>query len=204
MFNERKYDKKLNIKTRGEIDWPLGVNLEYFRTESTLYRDLNRLVEEYDLLPNAKLVDFGSGKGRIIYYFNHQLKIEATGIELSKRAYNQLLKNFRNYTEKYPILSKKIHFYKMKAEDYQIKKDENIFYFFNPFTIKIFKMIVKNIEKSLKENQRVVDIIIYYPGLSYTHYLDQQSDFHFIQLIKTKKYSINSRECFKVYRYYPQ
>lgn len=203
MFNEQKYDKKLNISTRGIVNWPLGVNLEYFRTESTLYRDLNRFIKEYDLLPQAKLVDFGSGKGRIVYYFNYYWDIPTTGIEFSRTAYRQLTNNFNRYAEKFPALSEKITIHEMKAEEYIIKEDDNIFYFFNPFTVAIFKEIFTNIKKSLEKNPRIVDIIIYYPGFNYTHYLEQETDFHFIQLIKTRKYYINSRECFKVYRYHP-
>lgn len=203
MCTERKHDKKLNINTRGIVEWPLGVNLEYYRTESTLYSDLARFIEQYDLLEDAKLVDFGSGKGRILYYFNHELSIPTVGIELSEVAYHQLTNNYATYSKKHPALARKITLYKMKAEDYQIKADENIFYFFNPFTIKIFKRILKNIEQSLAENPRIADIVIYYPAVNYTHYLDNHSDFHYLQLIKTPKYDINSRECFKVYRYHP-
>lgn len=203
MFDERKHDKKLNINTQGIVEWPLGVNIEYFRTESTLYSDLDRLIDQYDLLDNAKLVDFGSGKGRILYYFNYRYEIPTTGIELSDVAYHQLVNNFATYSKQHPGLARKVTIHKMKAEDYQIKPDENIFYFFNPFTLKIFKTILKNIEQSLVENPRTVDIIIYYPSVNYTSYLDNHTDFHFIQLVKTPKYFINSRECFKVYRYHP-
>lgn len=137
MFNEKRNDRKLNINTRGIIDWPLGVNLEYFRAESTLYRDLKRFKKYYIFLPNSKLVDFGSGKGRIIYYFNNHLKISTVGIEYNDLAFQHLSSNFQSYAKKYSTLSKKITIYKMKAENYKIKTDENIFYFFNPFTFNL-------------------------------------------------------------------
>lgn len=202
--SEVRIDKKLNINTRGVIDWPLGVNLEYFRTESTLYSDLEHFTKEYDLLGDANLVDFGSGKGRVVFYFNYQLQMKTTGLEINNKSYQELVNNLKTYREKYPQKGKDISLYKEKAENYQIKDEENIFYFFNPFTVKIFKVIMKNIKRSLKENPRVVDIVIYYPSLNYTHYLDKQEGFHFIQLIKTPKYDINSRECFKVFRYHPK
>lgn len=203
MFDERKYDRKLNIDTHGIVEWPLGVNIEYFRTESTLYSDLDRFIEQYDMLPAGKLVDFGSGKGRILYYFNYRYHIPTTGIELSEVAYHQLVNNFASYSKAHPGLAQKVTIHKMKAEDYEIKPDENLFYFFNPFTLKIFKRVLQNIEKSLVEQPRTVDIIIYYPSVNYTSYLDNYTDFHLIQLVKTPKYFINSRECFKVYRYHP-
>lgn len=203
MRKERKKDKELNINTRGVVNWPAGVNLDYFRTESTIYADLDRFIEKYDLLPNAKLIDFGSGKGRIIYYLNNQLQIPTTGIEVSSIAYQHLLYNRMSYSKSFPSLARKISILEMKAEDYLIRAEDNIFYFFNPFTIKIFKAILQNIEASVKDHPRIVDIIFYYPGFDYIHYLDKYSDFDLIQTIKTPKYYINSRECFKVFRYYP-
>lgn len=203
MWNERKRDKELNIETTGVVNWPAGVNLDYFRTESTLYADLDLFLENYDLLPNPKLIDIGSGKGRVIYHFNNKLGIPATGIEVNKVAFRHLLHNQAQYAAKYPALSKKISIYEMKAEDYLVQPEDNTFYFFNPFTITIFKKILQNIEKSVKDYPRIVDIIFYYPGFDYTYHLDKYSDFHLIQTIKTPKYDINNRECFKVFRYYP-
>ena len=49
MWNERKRDKELNIGTTGVVNWPAGVNLDYFRTESTLYTDLDLFLEKYDI-----------------------------------------------------------------------------------------------------------------------------------------------------------
>lgn len=203
MWNERKRDKELNIETTGVVNWPAGVNLDYFRTESTLYADLDLFLEEYDLLTNPKLIDFGSGKGRIIYHINNKLDIPATGIEVNTVAFHYLLDNQMRYAEKFPSLAKKISIYEMKAEDYLIHPEDNTFYLFNPFTINIFREILKNIEESLESHPRIVDIIFYYPGFDYTHYLDKHSNFDLIQTIKTPKYDINNRECFKVFRYYP-
>ncbi len=203
MINEKIKDKQLNINTSGLVEWPAGVNLDYFRTESTIYSDLNRLLEQYEWLDQPQLVDFGSGKGRIIYYFNNKLGIPATGIEVNAVAFQHLTNNFVTYSEKYPKLAKDISILELKAEDYLIRSTDNTFYFFNPFTIKIFKQILHNIEKSLKDHPRIVDIIFYYPGFDYTYHLEKYSDFDLIQTIKTPKYFINSRECFKIFRYYP-
>ena len=75
MMHDLEMDKKLNIDTVGYIDWPRGVNLDYFRTESTSYQDLDRLIEEYDFREGSHLVDYGSGKGRIIFYLNYRLGV---------------------------------------------------------------------------------------------------------------------------------
>lgn len=197
-------DKKLNIDTGGLIDWPRGVNLDYFRTESTSYKDLDRLIEEYDFRTGSQLVDYGSGKGRILFYLNHKLGIPATGIEVNVAAYAHLLQNLEDYEAKFPERTMEISILEVKAEEYLVKKTEDIFYFFNPFTVKIFEKVVREIENSLALHPRVADIILYYPNVTYTHFLEKMTSFHLIQTIKNPKYFINNRECFKVFRYIPE
>lgn len=203
MMHDIEMDKKLNIDTGGYIDWPRGVNLDYFRTESTSYRDLDRLIEEYDFREGSHLVDYGSGKGRIIYYLNHQLGVPATGIEVNQAAYSHLHKNLLDYESTFNNKRSNISILEIKAEEYMVKKKDDIFYFFNPFTVKIFEKVVQEIENSLALYPRVVDIILFYPNVTYTHFLERNTSFHLVQTIKNPKYFINSRECFKVYRYIP-
>ena len=196
MMHDMEMDKKLNIDTGGYIDWPRGVNLDYFRTESTSYRDLDRLIEEYDFREGSHLVDYGSGKGRIIYYLNHQLGVPATGIEVNQAAYSHLHKNLLDYESTFNNKRSNISILEIKAEEYMVKKKDDIFYFFNPFTVKIFEKVVQEIENSLALYPRVVDIILFYPNVTYTHFLERNTSFHLVQTIKNPKYFIKSRECF--------
>ncbi len=197
----RNFDQEMNIDTMGLIDWPRGVNLDYFRTESTEYKDLELFIQKYNFLENPRLVDFGSGKGRIVYYFNYMKDMPATGIEVNNVSYYHLQENYRGYAEKFPEKAAGIQLLELPAETYDIKNTDNLFYFFNPFTVKIFKQVVQRIENSIQISPREVDIVLYYPGFDYTYYLEKFTDFHLIQTIKTSMYYINSRECFKVFRY---
>lgn len=198
-----KKDKELGIDTVGYINWPRGVNLDYFRTESTSYKDLDLLIENYDLLENPQLVDYGSGKGRIIYYMNARLNIPVTGIEVNTVAFLDLFENYLKYKDRFPKNKKSIDVLEVPAEEYSVKAEDNIFYFFNPFTARIFEKVVENIKQSIKEKPRIVDIILYYPSYDYTLYLEKHTDFQLIQKINTHMYFINNRECFKVFRYIP-
>lgn len=200
---DQKMDRELNIKTTGLIEWPRGVNMDYFRTESSSYADLDRFIEEYDWMEDSRLVDFGSGKGRIVFYLNHRLGIPTTGIEINGVAYSHLMQNYTDYQMKFPNKAKDITLLEIKAEDYLIKSSDNVFYFFNPFMVNIFEEVALNIEESVLEHPRVVDIILYYPGIAFGYYLDKYSPFKKIKTIKNKKYMLNNRECFEVYRYDP-
>ena len=64
-LEDQQVDKKLNIETTGLIEWPRGVNLDYFRTESSSYRDLDHLIENYDLQKIVILLITAVGKGAL-------------------------------------------------------------------------------------------------------------------------------------------
>lgn len=197
-------DKKLNIETTGLVEWPFGVNLNYFRTESSSYTDLARLINNYEFPEDGQLVDYGSGKGRIIFYINYRLGIRTTGIEVNRVTYSHLMENYNNYRTVYPKKAKNVLLLKTMAEEYPVRPEDNIFYFFNPFTGIIFGKVIRKLEASLREYPRQVDIILYYPSDDYTLFLDLQTEFELIQVIKTPKFFLNKRECFKIYRYTPE
>ncbi len=207
-MREKEYDqlmdKELNIRTTGLIEWPHGVNMDYLRTESSSYADLDRFVDEYVGLENSRLVDFGSGKGRVLFYLNREMGIPTTGIEVNGVAFSHLRQNYVDYTTKYPEKIQDITLLEVKAEDYLIKPDDNVFYFFNPFMINIFEKVIHNIEDSIYAHPRTVDVILYYPSISFGYFLDHQTSFNKIQKIKNKKYLFNNRECFEIYRYQPE
>ena len=68
----------------------------------------------------------------------------------------------------------------------------------------IFEEVVKNIEASIKEYPRVVDIILYYPSIGFGYFMDHETNFERVQKIKNIKYRFNNRECFDIFRYYPE
>ena len=207
-MREKEYDKlmdkELKIKTTGLIEWPIGVNMDYLRTESSSYAALDRFIEEYDGLENSRLVDFGSGKGRVLYYLNYRHRIPTTGIEVNGAAFSHLVQNYGDYKSQFPNKGQEITLLEIKAEDYQIKADDNVFYFFNPFMVNVFEKVLNNIEESIEKHPRVVDVVLYYPEIGFTYYLDHQTPFNKVQIIKNKKYRLNNRESFEIYRYIPK
>ena len=59
-----------------------------------------------------------------------------------------------------PHIEEPLYFQYGLAEQYEIQKTENIFYFFNPFSADIFKKVVKNIMKSYEEHNRTMHLIL--------------------------------------------
>lgn len=85
------------------------------------------------------------------------------------------------------------------AEDYQVKADENRFYFFNPFSADVFNETLVNITASMEEGRRETDIILYHPMPKYNKIMREHPSFElFNKLILPK--ARNRKEKILIYR----
>lgn len=124
--NEKKFDKLLNINTRGTRE---SIMVSHYRYEGTPYFDLELLFNQIKLTENDYLVDFGSGKGRICIYANFLFNCYADGIEANLSTFHDSLLNLTDYYNRYDY-SGKITFNYGLAEEFEIKKEHNFFFFF--------------------------------------------------------------------------
>ncbi|WP_194191391.1 methyltransferase [Clostridium chrysemydis] len=190
----------LNIKTSGiqQIDDKF---YHYNRYEPTDYRALDLLFSDYDLLETDSIVDFGSGKGRLIFYINYEFNSKVTGIEMNFNYIRESLENKERYLKKYKKKEDKITFLNILAEDYEVSKEDNKFYFFNPFSIQIFMKVIDNILDSVDDYYRKIDIVLYYPSDDYIYYLENNTAFTLKKEIDASKLykHYDEREKFLIY-----
>jgi hypothetical protein len=85
------------------------------------------------------------------------------------------------------------------AQHYRIDKKDNCFYFFNPFSVHIFRKVVHNILRSVEKNRRTVDLILYYPIREYKDFLKTSTPFTIINKIMVPGGS-DKKEKFLIYR----
>ena len=180
---ERKCDNALYIKTTGIREWDYGVD-SYNRYEATPYTALDKLFKNYKLEETDKVVDFGSGRGRVAFYIHNHFQIPVTGVEANDKTFDEAVQNKKSYEYKLEHIEPPIHFEYGLAEHYKIEPEDNIFYFFNPFSIKIFKRVVMNILKSVKQSERTVELILYYPLPEFKQFLRESTPFEIINKIK--------------------
>lgn len=199
LVSERKYDNNLNIRTTGLREWNHGVD-NYNRYEATPYEALDELFKHYKLRKTDKVVDFGVGRGRVAFYIHNRFKVSVTGIEANDKTLDEAIRNKESYEYKLGKNNLPIHFEYGLAEHYKIKPDENVFYFFNPFSAEVFKEAVNNILKSLEENKRTMDIILYYPMPRYKKFLKDDTPFELLNKVRLPGVS-DKREKFLIYRY---
>ncbi|MDR6999053.1 SAM-dependent methyltransferase [Neobacillus niacini] len=199
-MKEHLYDKQLNIKTGGDQMAPTK-SFHYHRYEPTPYQALETLFEQYKLKSSDRVVDFGCGKGRLLFYTHHLFHPTVIGIEMNEVLYHEAIANREYYLQKAKLRTEKIQFQCCFAEEYLINPLDNCFYFFNPFTIQIFIKIVNNILVSAEKSSREIDLVLYYPSENYIYYLDNQTPFELQEeIILPDFYQNNPNERFLIYR----
>ncbi|KMJ57580.1 SAM-dependent methyltransferase [Bacillus sp. LL01] len=194
---QREYDQKLNIKT-SDIQMGIHRSYTYHRYEPTPYEALDCLFKKYEVESGDHVVDFGCGKGRLNFYLAHRFGASVTGIEMNETFYGECLSNLEGYSGKN---KQKIEFGQSLAEKYDIPSTANRFYFFNPFTIEIFRTVVNNILLSVEQTYRSVEIILYYPAPDYVFYLENHSLSNLKLEVQLDGYEKNANERFLVYEF---
>lgn len=197
-MSEIIYDKILNIKSNGIREWP-EIETEYNRYEATPYFALEKLFKQITINPDDKFVDFGCGMGRVAFYVHNRYNIEVTGLEANQEVYKELQSNYCKYKKVSQYKNARLEFKYLFAQDYHIDNCDNIFYFFNPFSISIFETIVNNILKSYEENNRELKIILFYPIKQYRKYLFERTPFELINEVQIS-YEDTEHDKFHIYQ----
>lgn len=193
-MNEQQFDKYLHIKTVGE-QYGFPKLAHYHRYEPTPYNGLEQLFAIYEMPNDPVFIDMGCGKGRVPIYVHHQFHIPTIGIEMDAGFYAEAEENKRSYLQK-----KRSHapvtFIHTMAEAYEIKPRDNVFFFFNPFSIHIFRTVIQNIWQSYEQKMRDIHIILYYPPYDYLQFLHQGTPFELLHEVHLEnETNINERLC---------
>lgn len=195
---EQKFEKILNIKTEG-FQYGYPKEAMYHRYEPTPYAAMEQLFEHYQLPEQATVVDFGCGKGRVPIYLHWKFKIPTVGVEMDPKFFVEAEQNLHTYSDSLKKRFVPIRFEHLIAEHFAIKPRHNVFFFFNPFSVHIFRKVVANLLASYADEPRMMDIVLYYPSPDYLYYLEAETPFEMLVEVKLEKHA-NPNERFCVYR----
>lgn len=200
MRSEKEMDRFLHIQTRS-IGERLNESVHYHHYEATSYRMLDVLFEAYEINRDGAFVDFGCGKGRVLFYVHHYFQIPVVGVEMNNQLYREALLNEISYLQKKKKIAQPVRIEHEFAERYEIEGNEMTFFLFNPFSLQIFTKVVNNILCSVDENPRTVDIILYYPAEEYIDFLEMKTSFVLWKEVKIPSIrEQDNREKFVIYR----
>ena len=151
---EEQWERKLNIRTSGGSNHTAdGENYPY---EPTPYSVLERLAQSGYLKRENKLVDYGCGKGRVSIFLASRVRCRVIGIDYQEDLIRVAQENLIRSR------AKGITFLHAAAEQYELR-DEDCFFFFNPFSEVILKRVIDQILWSWYENPRKMQLFFYYP-----------------------------------------
>ena len=192
--NEIRWDKLLKIRTTGRDD--SKADQYRYPYEPTPYSVLERLANSGLIRKNNTLIDYGCGKGRVDYFMAYQTKCHSIGIEYDERIYNRALANKAD-----TVSGNRVQFLCEDAVGFKIADNVDRFFFFNPFSIEIFKSVLANIIDSYYEAQREMLIMCYYPSDEYLMCLSQEYNVKFVHEIDCSDVSDGEAEREKIVVY---
>ena len=174
--SEIQWDKLLHIKTTGRDD---SHSDQYrYPYEPTPYCVLERLAGSGCIGKKNKLLDYGTGKGRVCFYLSYQCRCRSIGIEYDEHLYDRTKSN-----QETAVAGVRTDFVMENAERYAVPTDVDRCYFFNPFSVEILKTVLAKITDSYYENPRELQLLFYYPSDEYVAYLMTRDNMMFVDEI---------------------
>lgn len=200
-FENDKFEEFFGIEST-EIVYNNRYNDDYYRYEPTSY---SGLICAFDALEDVitrydRLVDFGCGKGRVLFYVNQRFQCDVCGIEVDEELYELALDNRSYYNTRFRDTLKQIEIVCGKAEEYAIHPEDTLFYFFNPFDITIFECVIDHIVESVTKQPRRVFVMMYYPKEEYRICM-RNKRFRLYKIAKLPNYEMDWDEKVVIYEY---
>ena len=196
-MSDEQRDAALGIATVGN-QYGFPQMAHYHRYEPTPYEGLDLLFDHYPM-DGRSLIDIGCGKGRVPLYVYNRFHIQVTGIDMKEQYIEDANENKAAYLRKIGGKQHLIQFLQHYAQAYDIRDEQDVFFFFNPFSVQIFMKFLANVLASYEQHPRKLTIIFYYPSHDYVEYMDN-TPFTFIEEIRIPTlYKHNENERFLIY-----
>lgn len=164
MHSNSQWERKLNIITSAAYHEKEDANHSPY--EPTDYAVLQRLAESGYITAENTLVDYGSGKGRVGFFMANATGCKTVGVEYSEELYRDALKNLESFSGR-KTTGDRISFVCENAENY-LPEGADRFYFFNPFSVKILRTVIRRITDEYYADPRDMYLFFYYALDSYT------------------------------------
>ena len=158
------FDKQFGVDTSGYVHYT-DLNVEsknQIHAASYMGSDPKYLREVLGTLPidyrNFSLVDFGSGKGRVILLATEYPFKRIVGVEFSEDLHKIAQENIRRFHRDRAKCTE-VESIRADAATYALPNDALVCYFFNPFGATIMSQVLANIEKSLRQTPREMFVV---------------------------------------------
>jgi cyclopropane fatty-acyl-phospholipid synthase-like methyltransferase len=154
------------IFERGVSTSKTEVELDHFHPDRVAYEasgwlDLRRALGKRKIQPTDVFIDFGSGKGRMVYQAAKYPFARVIGVEISANLNELARRNIDRSLDK--LACRNIELVTIDAADFEIPDDVTIAYLYHPFGGETFKAVMRHIVESLDRNPRRLTLIYQMP-----------------------------------------
>ena len=166
VFADRRFDRKYGVDTRGIIRiQSLDININQKKTgywyEPTPIPALKFMLKMLEIdRSKYTFIDFGSGKGRVLLLASEYPYKKIIGVEVSQRLHNIAKDNFKKWNSRKPKCFN-IESICIDARNFKLPQDPLVLFFFTPFQTPVITQVVNNIQESLRDNPRPIQILYY-------------------------------------------
>jgi SAM-dependent methyltransferase len=182
---EKQLDGCHNIETLGEVH-PYDLKayssnvIHGHRYQPTAWGSFGDVIRHLRVAcEEFVFVDFGSGKGRVLFMASNFPFKRIVGIEFSPKLSaiaERNIRNYRNQDQKCHVLQSLC----MDAVDYPLPSEPAVFYFYNPFQESVLQSVAANIRASFYRHPR--EMVIVYQNPIFANVFDVAD---FLQRIET-------------------
>lgn len=160
-FESAWFDKKYNVDTHriiplSELIISNGNVVHGRQYQPILINHLRKILVALEPTKDDVLVDFGSGKGIVLLVSSMYQFKKVVGVEFSDQLCAIAKENVERFRGRKVC---KIEINCVDAGEYQIRDDETIFYFFNPFDRVVMQKVIDNIKNSYHMNPRRIRVV---------------------------------------------
>lgn len=172
------FDKMMGMETSKEmwhrsLEFDEDRGLGYMASSWLTLFIVRRMLSDMTISTNDVFIDFGSGKGRVLYLAALYPFRKVIGVEISEKLNSIARGNLDKNVHR--LVCKDIQLVTSDVAQYEIPGDVTVVYFYNPFEGKIFTDTIDKICASLTKNPREFRVIYANPVM---HDYLIQSGFH--------------------------
>lgn len=174
---DKLYDNYLNIHTLIDENEDLPEREIFANYVPTSYYFLEKVFSYFPFHSQDHIVDFGCGKGRVLFMAAHNLCKYVTGYEINDVRRKVLFNNIQSYQSKFG--EKTVFNIYSDVQDMRLDdlRDANKFFFFSPFHLKIYMKVLNNLLNSMNRSSNI-SLYLYKPYKNVIEYLDSFNFLH--------------------------
>jgi 16S rRNA G966 N2-methylase RsmD len=168
IFSDLIFDYKYKVETINtimldelEIDSPNKVHGRYYEgTNAYLFKKAFSHIKVD--VPNSCLVDFGSGKGKVMLMAAERGFRKVIGVEFSIELVEICRRNIETFKQKTKSKTE-FEVVHMDAAEYEIPSEANLLFFSNPFDEMLIAKVIDKILRSLEMYPREIVVVHLFP-----------------------------------------